>query len=55
MVGAKYEDVLACLKRLEEARLLRRDGENAIQIAEVGKLDQFLEFLEMKENFGRGQ
>jgi CRP-like cAMP-binding protein len=53
MVGAKYEDVLVCLKRLEDARLLRRDGENAIEIAEVGKLDQFLEFLEMKENFGK--
>ena len=51
MVGAKYEDVDACLRRLEAAKLFYRDGDQ-VHIAEVGKLDQFLEFLEMKENFG---
>jgi CRP/FNR family transcriptional regulator, cyclic AMP receptor protein len=51
MVGAKYEDVDACVRRLQEAKLFYRDGDQ-ILIAEVGKLDQFLEFLEMKENFG---
>lgn len=51
MVGAKDEDVHACLKRLEQARLVSRDGD-ALLIFEVGKLDQFLEFLEMKQNFG---
>ena len=51
MVGAKEADVEACLKRLEQARLVHRDG-GGIHIFEVGKLDQFLEFLEMRENFG---
>jgi len=51
-VGAKYEDVDACLRRLEQAKLFYRDSDSVV-IAEVGKLDQFLEFLEMKENFGR--
>jgi hypothetical protein len=39
------------VRRLQEAKLFYRDGDQ-ILIAEVGKLDQFLEFLEMKENFG---
>jgi CRP-like cAMP-binding protein len=51
MVGAKFEDVDACLRRLEQAKIFLRDGDSLV-IAEVGKLDQFLEFLEMKENFG---
>ena len=33
------------------AIVVNRDG-GGIHIFEVGKLDQFLEFLEMKENFG---
>jgi len=32
-------------------KIFLRDGDSLV-IAEVGKLDQFLEFLEMKENFG---
>jgi CRP-like cAMP-binding protein len=51
MVGAKYDDVDACLRRLEAAKLFYRDGDQ-VHVAEVGKLDDFLEFLEMKENFG---
>ncbi len=50
-VGAKVKDVEQCLFGLEQAWLIMRDGEN-MHIAEVGKLEQFLEFLEMKENFG---
>ncbi len=50
-VGAKFADVDNCLRGLEQAKLLTREGD-AVHIAEVGKLDQFLEFLEMKENFG---
>jgi CRP-like cAMP-binding protein len=50
-VGAKYEDVDATLRRLQDDKLFYRDGDQ-VHIAEVGKLDQFLEFLEMKENFG---
>ena len=37
--------------KLEQARLVHRH-EGAIYIAEPGKLDQFLEFLDMKERFG---
>jgi CRP-like cAMP-binding protein len=51
MVGAKFEDVDACLRRLEQAKMFYRENDQ-VHIAEVGKLDQFLEFLEMKENFG---
>jgi CRP-like cAMP-binding protein len=51
MVGAKLDDVEACLRRLEQAKLFLREN-GSVLIAEVGKLDQFLEFLEMKENFG---
>jgi CRP-like cAMP-binding protein len=51
-VGAKYQDVESCIRGLEKAKLLQREGD-MIVIAEVGKLDQFLEFLEMKENFGK--
>lgn len=50
-VGAKREDVETCLGRLEQARLLACEPD-AIRIAEGGKLDQFLEFLEMKQHFG---
>jgi CRP-like cAMP-binding protein len=50
-VGAQTSDVRVCLKRLEQARLVSEET-GAIRIAEVGKLDQFLEFLEMKQHFG---
>ena len=50
-VGAKPKDVESCLQRLEEAWLIRRDGPQ-VHIAEVGKLEQFLEFLEMQRRFG---
>jgi CRP-like cAMP-binding protein len=51
MVGAKTKDVEDCLRRLEEAWLIRKDG-NVVHIAEVGKLEQFLEFLEIQQSFG---
>jgi CRP-like cAMP-binding protein len=50
-VGSKFEDVDGCLRGLEKAKLLSR-VDDGVFIAEVGKLDQFLEFLEMKENYG---
>lgn len=51
-VNAKDADVAECLERLGQAKLVHAEGD-AISIFEVGKLDQFLEFLEMRENFGR--
>jgi CRP/FNR family transcriptional regulator, cyclic AMP receptor protein len=50
-VGAKVKDVEKCLHGLEQAWLITRD-DTTVHIAEVGKLEQFLEFLEMKESFG---
>jgi CRP-like cAMP-binding protein len=40
-----------CLDRLERARLIVKNM-GSIFIAEVGRLGEFLEFLEMKERFG---
>jgi len=39
------------LAGLEKARLIEKEP-GSISIAEVGKLAEFLEFLEMKERFG---
>lgn len=50
-VSAKLEDVRTCLGRLEQARMVAVESE-AVVIAEVGKLDQFIEFLEMKQRYG---
>ncbi len=52
LVGAKdARDVVEGLDGLEKARLLDKQV-GSIFIAEVGKLAEFLEFLEMKERFG---
>jgi len=52
LVGAKDpKDVVDGLDGLEKARLLQKQI-GSIFIAEVGKLAEFLEFLEMKERFG---
>jgi CRP-like cAMP-binding protein len=50
-VDADVEAVRTCIERLEQAKLVHRDGD-VLHIAQVGKLDQFLEFLEIKERFG---
>ena len=50
-VGAAPQQVAASLKRLEQARLISMEL-GTILVAEPGKLDQFLEFLDMKERFG---
>ena len=48
--GPQIEDAL---ERLARARLVARDeGGSGLTIAEVGRLDDFLDFLEMKERFG---
>jgi len=51
LVGAKPQEVREGLDRLEKARLLHKQV-GSIFIAEVGKLGEFLEFLEMRERFG---
>ena len=52
IVGAKDpQDVVDGLDGLEKARLLEKQP-GSISIAEVGKLAEFLEFLDMKERFG---
>jgi CRP-like cAMP-binding protein len=49
--GAEPKHVVEGLERLEKARLIDKQV-GSIFIAEVGKLAEFLEFLEMKERFG---
>ena len=51
LVGAEARDVVEGLERLEKARLIDKQV-GSILIAEVGKLAEFLEFLEMRERFG---
>jgi CRP/FNR family transcriptional regulator, cyclic AMP receptor protein len=50
-VNASPQHVAACLKRLAQARLISTEL-GAIFVAEQGKLEQFLDFLDMKERFG---
>jgi CRP-like cAMP-binding protein len=51
LVGAKAKEVKEGLDRLEQARLLQKQV-GTIFLAEVGKLAEFLEFLDIKERFG---
>ncbi|HWE27754.1 MAG TPA: hypothetical protein VHB97_07120, partial [Polyangia bacterium] len=51
LVGASAVDVKEGLDRLEKAMLLQKQV-GSIFIAEVGRLGEFLEFLEIKERFG---
>jgi CRP-like cAMP-binding protein len=52
LVGAKEpKDVIDGLDGLEKARMLEKQV-GSIFIAEVGKLGEFLEFLDVKERFG---
>ena len=51
LVGAKPVEVKEGIDRLEKARLLTKEV-GTVFIAEVGKLGEFLEFLDMKERFG---
>jgi len=50
-VGAEAAQVAEVLERLEKARLVSRQA-GGIQVAEVAKLRHFLEFLQMKAQFG---
>jgi CRP/FNR family cyclic AMP-dependent transcriptional regulator len=51
LAGASTADVIEGLDRLEKAKLLQKQV-GSIFIAEVGRLGEFLEFLEIKERFG---
>ena len=51
LCGATATEAVDGLDRLEKARLIDKQV-GSIFIAEVGKLAEFLEFLEMKERFG---
>lgn len=51
-VGLHLDEVRQVLNRLELAKLITRRPDGSLVIAEVGKLQDFLDFLEMKERFG---
>jgi CRP/FNR family cyclic AMP-dependent transcriptional regulator len=51
LIAASPRDVREGLERLEKAMLVKKEP-GSISIAEVGKLGEFLEFLDMKERFG---
>jgi CRP/FNR family cyclic AMP-dependent transcriptional regulator len=52
-IGLEQEQTEEALERLTRARLIHRNPDGrSLMIAEVGRLDDFLEFLEMKERFG---
>lgn len=50
-VNASTHDVEVCLERLERACLIQREL-GSILISEMGKLDEFLEFLNLKQQYG---
>jgi len=51
-VGLSIEEVEVVVQKLEKAKLLHRMEDGGFMLPEVGKLQDFLEFLEMKERFG---
>lgn len=51
-LGLSDDEVAVVVARLERARLLSRHGEDTFVIAEMGKLQDFLDFVEMKERYG---
>ena len=52
-VGMTDIEVSDVLDRLSQAKLVTKVGERGFIVAEVGRLIEFLEFLEMKERFGK--
>ena len=52
-VGMTDAEVSDVLDRLAQAKLVTKVGERGFIVAEVGRLIEFLEFLEMKERFGK--
>jgi CRP/FNR family transcriptional regulator, cyclic AMP receptor protein len=53
-VGLMSQEVVQVVDRLERARLLSRSEDGSFIVSEVGKLGEFLEFLEMTERYGEG-
>jgi CRP-like cAMP-binding protein len=51
-VGLSSDEVESVIKRLEKAKLVIRTSDGGFVLPEVGKLHEFLDFLEMKERFG---
>lgn len=51
LVNLSLEEVSLCLERLQRARLVWREGASLF-VPEPNSLEQFLEFLELKERFG---
>jgi len=51
-VGLTSDEVEQVLIKLEQARLVIRTEDGGFVLPEVGKLQDFLEFLDMKERFG---
>ena len=53
-LGLTDAEVHTVLNRLERSRLISAVPEGGFLVAEVGRLQDFLDFLEMKERFGQG-
>jgi CRP/FNR family cyclic AMP-dependent transcriptional regulator len=51
-IGADVPEAREALERLAKARLVLVEPDGGVVISEVGRLDDFLSFLEMKERFG---
>ena len=51
-LGLSGDEVAIVLGRLERAKLIDRRDDSSCVISEVGKLQDFLDFLEMKERYG---
>jgi CRP-like cAMP-binding protein len=51
-VGLTLEEVSRVVERLERAKLVARADDATFVVFEVGKLHEFLEFLELSERFG---
>jgi CRP/FNR family transcriptional regulator, cyclic AMP receptor protein len=51
-LGLRADQIDAALQRMVKAAMIEVDGESAVIVPDLGKLKQFLEFLEMKEKYG---
>jgi CRP-like cAMP-binding protein len=53
-LGLTPDEVTTVIARLERARLVARGPQGGFLVAEVGKLQDFLDFIEMQQRFGPG-
>ena len=51
-VGLSIHEVQDVIGKLEKAKLVRRTGETGFEVPELSRLQDFLDFLEIKERFG---